>query len=229
VKALIEKIWYLTDQETVVMTSPADQQAGLPKVKTAQKGPRRPGAIPHQLPIKTTAGQKKNLTANVQEKKNLFQHQRGRHFGAKEAMMINHQTALAPARVKNVHSPERKDHIQAEQRISTALGVVTNHQAKRNHLLQEAGPIRAGLPIMMKDQKEVLEVQLPATSQAFPEINLQQALLTRVTGQKEVQVLKEPATKNLATGPRQVAGLKKHTEINRLLPTGRVQNLHTIK
>jgi hypothetical protein len=227
VKALIEKVWYLTDQEIVEMTNPADHQAGLPMPETAQKERLHQEENPHPLQINPTTGQEKSLVVNVRAKKDLF-HRPENPTRVRRRMEINPQAALVLVQPENLRFPRKRNHIQAEQPI-------TAHRPRKGHLDPKAGHIQAGLLIMMKGLRKVLAVHRLAVSLSHHEVNFLQAPQLLTTNQKEVLITiavpkTVPAIKNLERGHLQAPGLKKPMETNQQIPKDlNATNHRTIK
>jgi hypothetical protein len=214
VKALIEKVWYLTDQEIVEMTNPADHQAGLPMLGTAQKEHLHQEEIQHPLPIKPKTSQEKSIVVNVRAKKDLF-HRQESHTRARRRMAINPQAALVLVLPENLRFLRKRNHIQAEQPIMV-------HRPTKSRLALKADHIQVGLRIMMKDLREVLAVLRRAVSLSSHAVNFLQVPQILTTNQKEARIpiavlTKELATKNLEHGRLEAGDLKRPMATNLLI------------
>ncbi|MDB4920972.1 MAG: hypothetical protein JWQ54_2955 [Mucilaginibacter sp.] len=244
-KAQKKKLWHLTDQGTVATTNPADHQTGLQKPVTGQKDQPHQEEILHQVLIRPKVpDHQKNITVKLPAKNDLFRH-------PEKAVMINLRAALAAARAKRNHLPEKAGHIAEDRQM-------VSHQVKKEHLPQKAGHIPAELLTMTQDREKALAVKEQVTKNLLHRAaNHQQVHLMLMTGLKEALAAKDQAInllhraanhqqvhlmlminpkealaviKNSATGHQRAAGLKKQAAISHTMPTDHsAQNQHTIK
>jgi hypothetical protein len=223
-KAQNKKIWYLRDQQVVATTSQKEQQAEAQEATTSPKDLQRLKAKPLQT-----------------ERKRNSQSQNQNLFKATGLVMTNLKAVLGTA-----HHRAKKNHHQDQNLIQDAqpamlhlkaVSGMAHHQAIKNHFHHAANPIRAGQPVMMTDQKEVLvQVRLPATGN----LTLAGHHLARTKGQKEVSVATLPAKRNLIrlrapehhqilkTGPKEVLVLNQAVTVN-LMQVQNQENAQPIK
>jgi hypothetical protein len=235
-KAQKKKLWHLTDQGTVATTNPADHQTRLQKPVTGQKDQLPQEEIPHKVLIKPKApAHQKNIIVKPPAKRSLF------HQEAK-AVLTNLQAALAEARARRKHLPEKAGHTAAGHQM-------VNHLAKKEHLPQKAGHIPAELLTMIRGLEKVSVAIKNLLHRAvnhqqdhlMPMINLKEALVAKeqviksllhraanhqqdhlmpTINLKEALAVKEQVIKNSETGPQSAAGLKGRAMISLMMLTG---------
>jgi hypothetical protein len=141
-KALIKKIWHLTNQGAVVATNPADHQTGLPKAMTMLKNHFPPPAEnPHQIQTGPAVQVKDGPLAKVPAKKD--------HLASAANLMesvpivANQKAALAEETKKALHP---KGPIAADRQIAMPLKEATAAKlaVTKKLLHQETNRIQAG-------------------------------------------------------------------------------------
>ena len=190
-----QKIWYLKDQGTVVMTNPTDHQAGVEQVIISPQKRGLPAPANHQIPVSTK--QVPDLVKITTEMKHVI---RKKVFHRQEVDLTPADQNLATVRqeVLQVEAPFRAADLMTGQKV-----VLVIRLAKRKATHQEEKRLTPADRHQMTDRKEVLvenrKVKRKAIRQEIKPHTLVDQHLTK--GQKEVLAENLPAKEDLQVNP----------------------------